>query len=98
MANRTYRYLTAEPLYPFGYGLSYSTFRYRSLYVRPSVVHHTQTIEINVFVTNEGPYDGDEVGYTTPKSRLHIQGESNSNKLYKILSTDNIRISFVLDS
>lgn len=66
MVNRTYRYFTAEPLYPFGYGLSYSTFRYRSLDVRPSAVRFTEILKIDVYVTNEGPYDGEEVRSILP--------------------------------
>ena len=31
MANRTYRYFRGEPLYPFGHGLSYTTFEYENL-------------------------------------------------------------------
>jgi beta-glucosidase len=61
MVNRTYRYLTSNMLYPFGYGLSYTTFHYRSLDIRPSVVKYENVINIDVYVSNEGPYDGEEV-------------------------------------
>jgi beta-glucosidase len=53
MKNRTYRYFTGEPLYPFGYGLSYSTFEYSD----KSVNGHTASARI----TNTSEREGDEV-------------------------------------
>jgi beta-glucosidase len=53
MKNRTYRYFTDEPLYAFGYGLSYSTFTYSDR----SVHGHTATVR----VTNTSNREGDEV-------------------------------------
>ena len=50
---RTYMYFKGEPLYPFGYGLSYTTFEYSNLKYRPGIV----TVE----VTNTGKRAGDEV-------------------------------------
>jgi len=61
MQNRTYRYLTPNMLYSFGYGLSYTTFKYRTLDVRPSVVHYGDMVNFDVYVQNEGQYDGEEV-------------------------------------
>jgi len=63
MEGRTYRYSEAKPLFPFGFGLSYSKFLYRSLNVRPNVLHFTNKILVDVYVENKGPYDGEEVGY-----------------------------------
>ena len=62
MEGRTYRYYgDAEPLYPFGYGLSYSQFNYESLSVSPLTVTAGQTVTASVTVHNKGPYDADEV-------------------------------------
>jgi len=61
MINRTYRYLDGDVLYSFGYGLSYSRFHYRSLDIRPEVVRYDNAINVDVYVSNEGPYDGEEV-------------------------------------
>lgn len=56
---RTYMYYQGEPLYPFGYGLSYTTFRYGKpkLLSRPT----DDTLRVSVTVKNDGPRDGDEV-------------------------------------
>ena len=61
MEGRTYRYMTEEPLYPFGYGLSYTTFKYSSLSVRPEIVRYADDIFVDVYVLNTGKYDGEEV-------------------------------------
>lgn len=60
MNNRTYRYFKGEVLYPFGYGLSYTTFRYDQLKIPASAKCKTK-IPIHVKVTNMGRLDGEEV-------------------------------------
>lgn len=60
MEGRTYRYFEKEPLYPFGYGLSYTTFDY-SNFELPSKLGMNEPIQLSVEVTNTGDYDGDEV-------------------------------------
>lgn len=60
MRNRTYRYFKGEPLYPFGYGLSYTTFKYSSLISLP-VVSKGRNLSLTVFVKNTGARDGEEV-------------------------------------
>lgn len=60
MSNRTYRYFKGEPLYPFGYGLSYSTFKYSSLKL-PRFVAPGKNISVSVTVTNTGKLAGEEV-------------------------------------
>ena len=59
MANRTYRYFKGKPLYPFGYGLSYTTFRYSDLSV-PDHLSAGLPVEADVTVTNSGARAGDE--------------------------------------
>ena len=61
MANRTYRYFTGKPLYPFGYGLSYTTFAYSDLSVPAQPVAAGAPVEAEATVTNTGKVAGDEV-------------------------------------
>ncbi|HEY4321382.1 MAG TPA: glycoside hydrolase family 3 C-terminal domain-containing protein [Gemmatimonadales bacterium] len=60
MANRTYRHFTGDVLYPFGYGLSYTTFRYDAFKV-PATVKVNQPLPVSVTVVNTGQRVGDEV-------------------------------------
>jgi len=59
MKNRTYRYFTGTPVYPFGYGLSYTTFQYSSLEVTP--IPGSLSFKVKATVTNSGKRAGDEV-------------------------------------
>lgn len=61
MANRTYRYFKGEPLYPFGYGLSYTEFAYSKPSVDSHFVAFDGSLTVGVDVTNKGAMDGDEV-------------------------------------
>jgi beta-glucosidase len=58
---RTYMYFKGEPLYPFGYGLSYTTFSYANLKASSAEVASNGTITVSVDVTNTGSRTGDEV-------------------------------------
>ncbi|MGN0047427.1 MAG: glycoside hydrolase family 3 N-terminal domain-containing protein [Bacteroides sp.] len=55
-----YKDMTSEPLYPFGYGLSYTTFSYSELQPSQLTLHRGETADITLHVTNEGEYDGKE--------------------------------------
>ena len=58
---RTYMYFRGEPLYPFGYGLSYTTFGYSKLKTNPTQLANDGAITVSVDVTNTGSQTGDEV-------------------------------------
>jgi beta-glucosidase len=60
MKGRTYRYFTGEPLFPFGYGLSYTTFDYHNFGV-PERANAGDTIRVSVEVENTGTVAGEEV-------------------------------------
>ncbi len=59
MSGRTYRYIDQEPLYPFGYGLSYTSFQFADLRVDP--YEEGKSLRGSVTVTNDGKLDGAEV-------------------------------------
>ena len=61
MKGRTYRYFEGTPLYPFGYGLSYTTFSYSGLTLPTSPVAAGSPVVAEVTVTNTGKRAGDEV-------------------------------------
>ncbi len=60
MENRTYRYFRGEPLFPFGYGLSYTRFHYSDLQV-PKKVRAGEKVKVSVVVSNIGQRAGEEV-------------------------------------
>jgi len=60
MKGRTYRYFEGEPLFPFGYGLSYTTFTYRNLQA-PDEARAGSPVKVSVEVENSGKRAGDEV-------------------------------------
>jgi beta-glucosidase len=61
MANRTYRYFHGDPLYRFGYGLSYTKFAYSHLRLSTPTLSAGDTLTAKVDVTNTGAVAGDEV-------------------------------------
>jgi beta-glucosidase len=61
MKARTYRYFDGTPLYPFGYGLSYTSFGYRGLKLSTKTISAGQPLVAEATVTNKGKVSGDEV-------------------------------------
>ena len=61
MAGRTYRYFRGEPLFPFGYGLSYTTFALDDLHIAPARVKPGGRVTVWLDVTNTGSLAGDQV-------------------------------------
>lgn len=61
MKGRTYRYFAGKPLWPFGYGLSYTTFKYTDLTLPKAALAAGAPLSASVKVTNTGKVAGDEV-------------------------------------
>ncbi len=68
MKGKTYRFFTGEPLFKFGYGLSYTTFIYGNMVV-PKQVKIGDSVKMSVDVTNTGSRDGEEVVQLYVKGR-----------------------------
>ena len=58
---RTYMYYKGKPLYPFGFGLSYTTFRYTNLKISQDALRQGSVLEVSVDIQNTGRCDGEEV-------------------------------------
>jgi beta-glucosidase len=61
MNNRTYRYFHGQPLYPFGYGLSYSRFAYSKAKLSKAKLKAGEPLTVEAVVKNTGSRSGDEV-------------------------------------
>ena len=72
---RTYRYYNNKPLIPFGFGLSYTSFRYSNMMLPTSTIAQCNSIKMSVTVQNTGDMSGDEVVqvYISPKSLPHLE-------------------------
>jgi beta-glucosidase len=93
MQHRTYRYFTGQPLYTFGYGLSYTTFAYSDLKL-PTSIQAGSPITISAELKNTGSRAGDEVaelyltqprGFETPQrilagfQRIHLNAGQSTH-------------------
>ena len=80
MKGRTYRYMTAEPLYPFGFGLSYTSFAYSDLRVSRSRLRKDESVTLEVTITNTGKMASDEVA----ELYLTHEGANDSEPLFAL--------------
>jgi beta-glucosidase len=77
MKGRTYRYFTGEPLFPFGYGMSYTTFTYRDLSV-PQRAAAGEDVRVSVEVENTGKMAGEEV------AQLYVRGPGKDGPIHSL--------------
>ncbi|HKW17891.1 MAG TPA: CIA30 family protein [Terriglobales bacterium] len=68
--NRSYAFSTREPLFPFGYGLSYTTFKFDNLHVDPPQIQSSGTAKVSVDVSNTGDREGEEVAQMYVHQRI----------------------------
>ncbi len=61
MEGRTYKYMEKEPQYPFGYGLSYTTFEYSDIDISSPEMKRTENFDVKIIVKNTGSVPGEEV-------------------------------------
>ena len=61
MKGRTYRYQEKAPLFPFGFGLSYTTFDFRSITLSRQKISAGESVDVELIVENTGKFDADEV-------------------------------------
>ncbi len=82
MAGHTYRFFNDEPLFPFGYGLSYTTFKYGKIQLKSSA-QTGETVKITVPVTNTGSRNGEEVVQVYLKKQGEADGPVKTLRAFK---------------
>lgn len=69
-ANRSYAFSTRETLFPFGYGLSYTSFKFENLQLEPAQIYVGGSAKLSVDVSNTGEREGDEVAQVYVHQRV----------------------------
>ncbi|WP_433473150.1 glycoside hydrolase family 3 C-terminal domain-containing protein [Spirillospora sp. CA-142024] len=88
-SDRTYQYFQGKPLYPFGYGLSYTTFRYGKPRLSSNSVGRNGTVTVTVPVTNTGKKAGDEV----VQLYTHQQNSKVKQPVKKLRAFDKVHVA-----
>ena len=82
MTGRTYRYFKGDPLFPFGYGLSYTTFNYGNIKLEQTI-KVGETAKMVIPVTNTGNRDGEEVVQVYLKKQEDTEGPAKTLRAFK---------------
>ena len=101
MKNRTYRYFEGQPLYPFGYGLSYSRFEYSNLKLSATRLKAGDSLNVEADVRNVSQREGDEVVelyLSFPKSSIAPIRALRSLTRVSLAAGDTRHVHFVLDA
>ncbi|WP_297973442.1 xylan 1,4-beta-xylosidase [uncultured Bacteroides sp.] len=98
MKGRTYRYMTEAPLFPFGHGLSYTTFSYGNAALSAPEIKDGETLTLTIPVSNTGTHDGDEVVQVYLRRPSDKEGPSHTLRAFRRVSiahgaTENVTIS-----
>ncbi|MEL6846233.1 MAG: fibronectin type III-like domain-contianing protein, partial [Bacteroidota bacterium] len=88
MRNRTYRYMEKEPLFPFGFGLSYTTFTYTDLQFSAPSTQAGKSLEVSFTLNNTGSYEGEEV----VQLYLHDEEASTYTPIYSLKGFRRVRL------
>lgn len=80
MEGRTYRYMTEKPLYPFGYGLSYSDFHFSNLHLDTDEIAADGSLKVSLDVLNSGEIDAEEV----VQLYVSVPNESGSQPIWSL--------------
>jgi len=100
MKGRTYRYMTEAPLYPFGFGLSYTTFTFGDATLSTTEIGEEGSVNITVPVKNTGTADGDEVVQIYVRNPNDPEGPLKALKGFRRLhinAGEEVKTTFTLD-
>ena len=100
MKGRTYRYMTQEPLFPFGYGLSFTSFQYRKPELNTNTFKSGKSLKLSIPITNSGKYDGDEVVQVYLKKTGDANGPVKTLRSFKrvhISAGKTVKVDFELN-
>ena len=98
MKGRTYRYMTETPLFPFGHGLSYTTFNYGNATLSATEIKDGETLTLTIPVSNTGTCDGDEVVQVYLRRPGDTEGPSHTLRAFRRINiakgtTENVTVS-----
>jgi hypothetical protein len=86
--NRSYEFSTRKPLFAFGYGLSYTTFKFDNLRVEPAEILPGGKTKVSVDITNSGSRDGDEV----PQLYIHPKVSSVTQPVLRLAAFERVTL------
>jgi len=89
MQGRTYRYFEGDVLYPFGYGLSYSSFEYSNLVLDADSITAGEKVQVSVDVKNTSEVDGEEV----VQFYIHANNSADPSPLLDLRGFERVRIN-----